>query len=39
MKKTAQNGKGSKARPVKDKKSFNNNWDKIFGKKPKKDNK
>jgi len=26
-------GKGSKARPVEDKKKFEDNWDQIFGKK------
>jgi hypothetical protein len=29
-------GKGSKPRPIEDKKQFENNWDKIFGKKPEK---
>ena len=28
-------GKGSKPRPIEDKKQFEDNWDKIFGKKPK----
>ena len=27
-------GKGSKPRPIEDKKQFEDNWDKIFGKKP-----
>ena len=26
-------GKGSKQRPIKDQKQFNDNWDRIFGKK------
>lgn len=30
---TAQNGKGSKPRPFTDKKTFDDNWDRIFGKK------
>ena len=29
-------GKGSKQRPVKDRKTFDDNWDKIFAPKPKK---
>jgi len=28
-------GKGSKPRPIEDKKQFEDNWDKIFKKKPK----
>lgn len=27
-------GKGSKQRPVQDRKQFEDNWDRIFGKKP-----
>lgn len=30
-------GKGSKQRPVRDRKTFDDNWDKIFAPKPKKD--
>lgn len=30
-------GKGSKQRPVKDRKQFEDNWEKIFGPKPKKE--
>jgi hypothetical protein len=29
------NGKGSRQRPVKDRKTFNKNWDNIFGNKNK----
>ena len=32
-------GKGHKPRPIPDPKKFEENWDKIFGKKPKKDTK
>jgi hypothetical protein len=32
-------GKGSKPRPIPDPKKFEENWDKIFGKKPKKESK
>jgi hypothetical protein len=32
-------GKGSKQRPIKDQKQFDNNWDRIFGKKKTKDDK
>jgi len=30
---TAQNGKGDKPRPITDRKTFEDNWDRIFGKK------
>ncbi|CAB5079651.1 hypothetical protein UFOVP146_62 [uncultured Caudovirales phage] len=30
-------GKGDKPRPIPDPKKFEENWDKIFGKKPKKE--
>ena len=30
-------GKGSKQRPVRDRKQFEDNWDKIFAPKPKKE--
>lgn len=33
---TVQNGKGSKPRPIKDVKKYNDNWDEIFSKKDKK---
>ena len=29
-----EGGKGSKPRPMEDRKKFEDNWDKIFGKKP-----
>ena len=32
-------GKGSKPRPIPDPKKFEENWDKIFGSKPKKESK
>ncbi len=32
-------GKGSKQRPIQDRKQFEDNWDKIFGKKDKDKNK
>ena len=32
-----RNGKGSKPRPITDRKKFNENWDKIFGKKKERD--
>ena len=32
-------GKGSKQRPINDQKQFDNNWDRIFGKKKTKDDK
>lgn len=35
--KPSNGGKGSKPRPVRDRKSFEDNWDKIFAPKPKKD--
>jgi hypothetical protein len=35
--KASHGGKGSKPRPIKDKKKFEDNWDKIFAPKPKKD--
>jgi hypothetical protein len=31
-----EGGKGDKARPIKDRKKFDENWDKIFGDKNKK---
>jgi len=33
---TVNNGKGSKPRPIKDLKKYNENWDQIFSKKSKK---
>ncbi len=33
--KATHGGKGSRPRPIEDKKQFEDNWDKIFGKKPK----
>lgn len=32
-------GKGSKPRPIPNRDKFEDNWDKIFGKKPKKESK
>lgn len=32
-----QGGKGSDPRPIADKKKFDENWDRIFGKKPEPD--
>ena len=37
MSKQWEGGKGSKPRPIEDRKKFEDNWDKIFGKKEKKD--
>ena len=39
MSDTNHGGKGDKPRPIPDPKKFEENWDKIFGKKPKKDTK
>jgi len=35
--KATHGGKGSKPRPIEDKKQFENNWDRIFGSKEKQD--
>lgn len=35
MSNTPFTGKGSRQRPVKDRKQFEDNWERIFGKKPK----
>ena len=35
--KATHGGKGSKPRPIEDKKKFEDNWDKIFGSKEKQD--
>lgn len=35
--KPSDGGKGSKPRPVRDRKTFEDNWDKIFAPRPKKD--